>query len=369
MKIGIITYWDSDDNYGQLLQAYAMQQFLLKLGHQPELIRYKELPVTSSGFKISKLKSYITNFSSYVRFVLDRRTKAKYDRSVDNSKREFNEFRLANLNMSAEEYDLKKITETPPEADAYICGSDQIWGGSLPYYLSFVPSDKIRIAYAPSFGGMNPFINGNATVIKDLLKKFRFIGVREESGAKLLKDNGFKDACQVVDPTLLLQQDDYIKLFGTSVQTKQKSENAFVYLLGNPIEAGIDEVFAFINSQKLDYTYVASQGRVDDFEKKLLTIPQWIEAIASSKLVVTNSFHCVVFSLIFHRPFVFLPLAGSYKRMNNRIYELLDKVGLKQCVFTGKRMTLDYCIDFSAFDSYQRKERERSIKIMKSILG
>lgn len=365
MKIGVITFWDSQDNYGQLLQCYALQHFLRLNGHDAFLIRYREENISKSGFKVSKLWDYVSNFSAYFNYFLRICNEKKYSAVNNNELRDFNGFRDTYLQMSDQIYNRKTIAHDVPEADCYICGSDQIWGGSDIYYLSFVPDGKKRIAYAPSFGGVNPFAHKDSEHIKYLLNKFDFIGVRETSGARLLNENGFPNVVQVMDPTLLLSSADY-SVIAESADCEPR--DAFVYLLGSPVICKISKIFRFIERHNWTYRYVASQGRTDTYDKIPLTIPEWVNSIAQSKIVITNSFHCVVFSLIFHRPFIFIPLAKSYARMNDRLYDILGKANLMAQIFKGNFSDIPMSVDFSIFDKYQESERERSKKLLELYL-
>lgn len=370
MKIGVITFWQSEDNYGQILQIFAMQHFLRKLGHKPFLIRYREDGIRKqvNGVKVNKLLDYIVNFRSYFRYFLQLRQDAKYQQLQRNSKRNFKEFIAENIEVSNHIYSDTSIMETPPEADVYLCGSDQIWGGNEIYYLPFAPEGNKKIAYAPSFGGVNPFGKDNSDRIKELLERFDFIGVREESGAVMLQSNGIKSATHVVDPTLLLGKEDYISLL-KPIGNPIAPNDVFLYLLGSPIKCSVDKIISFLKKNDLSYSYVASQGRVDKYPKSQFTIPEWLEAIKRSKIVITNSFHCIVFSLIFHKPFIFIPLDGSYSRMNNRITELLGKCGLQSRIYANDFKIIFDDVDFERFESYHSGETNRSISLLSEILN
>lgn len=372
MKIGVITFWQSEDNYGQILQIFAMQHFLRKLGHKPFLIRYKEDGVRKqeNGIKVNKLLDYIFNFRSYFRYFLQLRRDSKYRQLQQNYTRKFKEFIAENIEISPQVYSDTSIMETPPEADVYLCGSDQIWGGNEIYYLPFAPEGHRKIAYAPSFGGVNPFEKNNSDRIKELLRNFDFIGVREESGAMLLQSNGIGSATHVVDPTLLLGKEDYLPLVKpTDTYTFAPASDVFLYLLGSPIKCSVDKIISFLKKNDLSYSYVASQGRVDKYPKSQFTIPEWLEAIKRSKMVITNSFHCIVFSLIFHKPFLFIPLDGSYSRMNNRITELLGKCGLQSRIYSGDFKIIFNDVDFERFDNYRSDEMNRSKSLLSHVLN
>lgn len=366
MKIGIITLWDSSDNYGQQMQCYALQRYLRDLGHHPFLIRYKEDEI-KAGFKIQKILTYLIKLPTYIRFVLNQRTEKKYRAIEQAQDRKFAEFRSQNLSMSENEYSQTSLMENPPEADAYICGSDQIWGRENVFYLSFAPDIKPKIAYAPSLGGRNPFVGEDKNEVIQLLKRLDFIGVREESGAELIRQQGI-DATQVVDPTLLLTSEQYDELLD-KLQEEKSEGYAFVYLLGNTMDCKVKDIFSFITKKGLEYKYVASQSRVDEFLKTVATIPEWIKSIKNSRLVITNSFHCMVFAMTYRKPFIYLPLSAEFARMNGRIYDILKPCKLEGQIYKGDFESISLNPDYSAFEEYINFNRNKSAEVFKKYLN
>lgn len=362
MKIGIITFWQSQDNYGQILQCYALQRFLKKSGHLPTLIRYKETIEASTKYtiSISKIFKYFTNFTQYYRYLKELINQRLYTKNNNNEKRDFDGFREKYISSTSNVYNEDGLILDTPQFDAYICGSDQIWGGRKEYYLSFVSADRKKIAYAPSFGGVNPFHNSNADDIKRYLGEFVFLSAREQAGVELLHEAGFNNARHVVDPTLLLDASDYSDLIADENCETLKSNDVFIYLLGNTTACDVKDIVKFIEKKHLSYTYVASQGRNDKFPKSYLSIPCWLHGIKESKLVITNSFHCIVFSLIFHRPFLFIPLSGGYKRMNDRLYDILGKCKLLDRIFDGDFSKAFDHVDFDCFDTIYAEDIEKS---------
>lgn len=365
MKIGIITYWSSQDNYGQLLQCFALQHYLRTQGHDAFLIKYKEAEPVKSSIKIAKIFQYILHFKQYVRFAFQLVGSRKYEKTADNNKREFSDFLNRHIHSTDKVYTKDELMCDAPEADAYICGSDQIWGGDDIYYLPFVNNAKLKIAYAPSFGGLKNFSEDKAAEIKQLVSHFSFIGMREASGVKLLNELGIHTATQVVDPTLLLDAKDYDNISDSNAPIN----DCFVYLLGSPIVCNVGEIFDFIREKELSYTYVASQGRVDKYKKSYLTIPQWIKSLQQSKLVITNSFHCVVFAMIFKRPFIFIPLSGSHSRMNDRLEDLFGKSRLTSQIYRGNFDDVPLNIDFNEFENYKAAEDSKVANIFKGLLS
>lgn len=371
MKIGIITFSGTKDNYGQILQIYVLQAFLRLLGHAPFLIRYRERIKDQAKFRLKNTLKYFVFLPKYISWYLarvrEKKSNLQYEAQSSNQERKFDDFVDNYISASKEIYDEKSIYTRRPEADAYICGSDQIWGGSWPYYLSFAPDSAIKIAYAPSLGGIEQFSPEYEKKLCKLLKRFVFVGMREESGVRVCKRLGRTDAMQVVDPTLLLDQRAYDAI---RIQTRCPDNYIFLYLLGNPISRDVAEFYKFAASQGLDVVYVASQGRIDSFPKVPAQIGEWIDMIANAKYVITNSYHCTVFSLIYKKKFAVIPLSRGYERMNTRIEELLTHCKLTSRILYSQELDpIKADISFSDFSQYQKIEMEKSRTILTKALS
>lgn len=366
MKIGVITFSESKDNYGQLLQCYAMQEYLRKKGHEPFLIRYHDTPiVNNTGFKAKKIFTYLCKFPQYLSWFINQRKIRKqnndYESKANFEKRDFAGFLNRHIDCT-KIYTAREIHDNPPKADAYICGSDQIWAGDDAYYLSFAPESSQKIAYAPSLGGLNTFSGEKEKRMHFLINRLNKVGMREQSGVDTCKRLGRKDAVKVVDPTLLLNSEDYLKIAAEPAISKPY---AFVYLLGNPIDVDIETIFSECKRRGLDVIYVASQGRSDKMAKSDPTIEEWLGLMSKADLVITNSFHCTVFALQFHRDFISIPLSGGFGRMNTRIEELLNESGLINKISEDLSVVTPMCdSDFDKFEQYKRKEQSFSNRFL-----
>ena len=370
MKIGVITFSNSKDNYGQLLQCYALQVYLKKQGHDAFLIRYQRtVSDIKQKSKIEKFFNYLKNPFAYIDYYvrtkrLNQNKKLYYDASGER-KRQFDSFIKDQLSCTKMYVD-DEIMQYPPVADAYICGSDQIWGGDWVYYLSFAPKDSLKIAYAPSLGGLSSFSSEYEEKMKVYLSRFDFIGMREQSGVDMCHRLGFDKAVKVVDPTLLLSSMDYNAI---RIETNQNKPYIFLYLLGNPMDGEVDEIYEYAHKKNYDVVYVASQGRYDKHSKQYVQIGEWVDYLAKADIVITNSFHCTVFSLLFERPFISIPLIGGYKRMNGRIEELLRECGLSNQVYAECFDNISIKgIDFSKFREYREKEEKKSYDYLSLLL-
>lgn len=372
MKIGVITFSNSKDNYGQMLQIYAMQCFLKKMGHECFLIRYTDSPKATASFKWNKVMTYLCRFPQYVIWYIQQKKESCHQKAYatsaqsSNILRRFDEFLRDNIEMTPQIYDETSIIDNPPQADAYVCGSDQIWCGDWAYYLNFTSENAIKIAYAPSMGGITNFSPEYKVQMKQLIHRLDFVGMREQSGVEVCKRLGRTDAVQVVDPTLLLGTEDYDKI---RIPVATQKPYLFLYLLGNPIGYKTKYFYDYAASKGLEVVYVASQGKVDDYEKFPAQVGEWVELLANAEMVITNSFHCTVFSLIYHRKVVIVPLVGGYERMNTRINELLENAGLEHLILNEdlEHYQQDDW-DFSGFDIYKNFELKRTSDYFDNIL-
>ena len=204
MKIGIITLWQSSDNYGQQLQCWALQQQLLKMGHEPYLVRY-DIDHRFGGQKQTLLKKLV-KFALVYPAVKSLQSKVERKReqklldyvALRNKERHFEAFRNTELRLSNRLYaNLKELRDNPPKADAYIVGSDQVWAHLLSnpenaaMYLDFGENNTKRIAYAPSFSMPNYPVKLKS-LLKAKLSKFDALSVREQTGVAICQELGYK---------------------------------------------------------------------------------------------------------------------------------------------------------------------------------
>lgn len=295
MKIGIITFhWGA--NYGAVIQAYALQKYITSLGHTVEIIDYKPLK--------TELIQFIQNCLSRD---FDKIKKGKM----------ISDFVKENLLLSKKTYRTSKsLLKCKDDYDVIFCGSDQVWNESFlfhsesqpnpSYYLSFAGNNTKRCAYAVSFG-TEKLQEKTKRVVLDEIKKFSNISVRENTGLDILNDLGFS-AQLVSDPTLLLNALDYSKLLD---EKNYKTQKEFFYILHSNQETA-KKVCNYIDNT------IELCPCISEYE--------WLHKIKNSEIVITNSFHGIVFSIIFNTPFVAITVEGS--GMNDRIYTLLERAGL-----------------------------------------
>ena len=368
MKIAILTL-DLQTNFGGILQAYALQTVLERMGHE----------VTHLQAKHSRLHNPVV-----MPLVWCKRLYRKYfqgDRQLPIFENPYkwagkntDRFISSNLNcrfLAPEEWN----EGLAREYDVIVVGSDQVW---RPNYTSDVTrfftaflghSDICRIAYAASFGvAVNEFSDEQIACGREYLKLFSAISVREESGIRLCKELFDVQACQVLDPTLLLSREDYQRFASTAPQSPG---NLMVYVLDRTEEK--DAFIAeFAEKRGLVPFYANSKTEIPwnvDIpigERKQPPLENWLRGFADAEFVLTDSFHACVFSILFHKPFgVFVNL----ERGLSRIESLLRPLGLMDRCITDAPVDLDRSIDWKFIDNVLMQKTESSLDFLKQGLN
>lgn len=352
MRIGIITYWRGTSNYGQIVQHWAMQVALKKMGHTPFLIRFYP------GYNHGLLKRWLKllKLVDYARAIMAsiKGNKSDLKKIFHDNERAFHLFRRVNLNVSKQKYyKLADLQVFPPRADAYITGSDQVWSQLLSYkenevyFLNFGDDKVRRIAYAPSFS-MDEYPKELLSNLQHNLSRFCNVSCREYAGVDICKKAGFLKAKKVLDPTFLLCKDDYEKLI-RQVVTKHRHHN-FVFIYSLNITSSDEIRWKELKDSYKDYSYVVtpSDGYFagdelfgKDVEYSYCTIQGWLANIYNSSLVVTPSFHGVALAIILEKEFVYTPLDGHCAKGNGRIIDLLTDLSLTDRILTKERNYID----------------------------
>ncbi|MBO5698936.1 MAG: polysaccharide pyruvyl transferase family protein [Bacteroidaceae bacterium] len=300
MKIGILTL-PFNINYGGILQCYALCTYLKKQGHEPIVLQ----------------REAISTVKKWIRMVLCKVGLFKYvDKSYEVGKLIF-PFLTEHLNCTQVVNTTQKMQRQCRRCclDAVLVGSDQVWRREFALkfgfdnFLEFVPSDIPKLSYAASFGLSEwEYTPTETACIKNLLTGFKGISVREEEGVSLCAEHLDIKAQWHVDPTLLLEAKDYEKVASPRlVQEKY----VFVYWLGD--ESVIAPVLKKYEEGGLRVCQISLRSN-----NYLPSVGDWLSYIKHAEMVVTDSFHGIVFSMIFNRPFhVFCNQAGGFGRVRS----------------------------------------------------
>lgn len=399
MKIGILTQ-PLHNNYGGLLQAYALQTVLEEMGHTV-LILNRPMPQASKPFINNFYQTLVRFVKNVVKYILRRPLTTVLHDLLPSQRVVTNRF----IELFISKYhhkspDLYTTEELAGYAksqgiEAFVVGSDQCWRPQYSpcltnYFLDFTEGwDVKRISYAASFGVDNWEFNSEETrVCASYVKKFNAVSVREESAVELCKKYlGIMAVC-LLDPTMLLDADDYNKLL---VDYNYNIFNiAFECCLPNTMHVSGNKLFCYIlnkNAQNQKFINVVAEANElipvecmpkdfraqEVFEKcpDCCTYPPvelWIKSFIDAKMVITDSFHGTVFSIIYNKPFWVL---GNESRGMARFHSLLRMFGLEnRLVSLDKFTTLDFDapIDWSDVNDRREELKQKSLVFLKENL-
>lgn len=378
MRIGILSFWQSYDNYGQILQCWALQEALRDLGQTPYHIRYNFQNRKIVRNPIKTILKLLVVYPYIKQIIHDKRRFSILNNNRQrNSIREFDFFRKEYLKFSEYEYNnLKEIQKNPPLADMYIVGSDQVWAQLLNYkensifFLNFGDKNTRRISYAASFA-IEHYPPKILNLLKQHLSRFDAISVRESGGVSICSQCGFKSIL-VCDPTLLFDKYKYMKM-----PINKKSGNyIFIYSLNvsNPSDINWEELKKMAFSKSLNIKVTPASGYIDgkelfgnEVEYEYATIQNWLSLINDSKMVVTPSYHGIIFSILFNRKFVYVPLDNCFKTGNNRVLSLLSYLNLENRVLSNSNYDtlFESDIDWENVNKKLDVLRNKSLKFLK----
>lgn len=353
-NIGILTFqWANNRNFGASLQAYAHKTLINKL------LKNKNIQIINFNPINMILKSKILAYFTAKPF------------------RGYNE---KFLNLTSEIKSIKELKKLNNKYDVFIVGSDQVWRAiwlekkSLHYFFDFVDNDKKKIAYAASFGV--DYWEGTPELtekIKPLIKRFNHISVREESGIDICKNTfGIDNAVCVLDPTLMILREDYQPILDDWQDKSHLKKKYIAHMLLDDTAELKKESQNIADYLKSEINYIKGKsfkifGKNITFYNK---VSQWLTYLKDAELVITDSFHCTVFSLIFHKRFV---VVANKTRGIARLETLLGKVGLEDRLFTDikdvmKSGILDKEIDYNEVDKKLETHRKYSMDFLKKAL-
>lgn len=380
-KIGIITYFYYY-NYGTMLQGYALQYAMEKLGKgqfSAEIIdcRFDEKRLTKLQiFKIrcSLIFNYLFGIRRVIRRAKEKRIYAKYDSQFCLRKKFFENFADEYCHLTPQTYRRSEdIYTNAPLFDIYVTGSDQTWSPKVglrdSLFLGFAPNDKLRAAYAPSIG-VAEYSEEEKKYVKEHLKKYKFVSCRENYGTENLKTLSPVPVETVLDPTLLVRGDEWRKI---AVKPAVDGKYILCYFIG---DRKYYRDFAEQLSKQLNLPLVFIPVSFLDFSPgenlKWETGPrEFLGLIDDAEVVLTDSFHGTIFSINFNKTFYsFIKHSGKKAMDNMRIVDILERmnllVRLKESYEGGY---IEYTpIDYSGTNSLLQVERTNSESYIEKIL-
>lgn len=335
MKIGILTL-PFNNNYGGYLQSIALYQSLVDYGHDVEVInrrRNKISIVEQFRFFCGGLRRRIFGSSKQPLFIETERIFKKRGKNM--LPLVFNCIKLTKPIYSSDQLH----RWCADRYDIIIVGSDQVWRpDNVPniedYFFSGFEDKVKKIVYAASFGNSDPkFTDVELNHIRSIAPKINAVYLREESGLKVVEALGLNFMAPpkvVLDPTMLLPAEFYINLFERRCTSNDRNNYIFSYILDYSKE--VRESIVYINNMiKLPVIEALDSNKWKNFNYIMPPIESWLSNIYYSKIVITDSFHGTVFSIIFNKPFiVFANKTRGIDRFETLLkhFDLLDRIAV-----------------------------------------
>lgn len=367
-KIGILTFHNAY-NYGAVLQCYALQKSIANKNLKVEIINYNDLKIVDAYKFFPKnnrnLKTYIKSLIKF--FLYYKKTHKRY--------KNFDKFISNKYILSEKKYTKEELLQE--ELFKYNCiitGSDQVWNISIVgeisdiYTLNFGKNNINRISYAASVGDSSLVIK-NKEIYEKKLSILNYISVREEDAKKELEKIIDKPITVVLDPTLLLTQNDWNQEIQSMQAIKEK------YILAYVVEPD-DEYIKIVNdlSEKTGFKIIHFGKRNTGYKNVLKSAYtegplEFINYIKNAEYVVATSFHATVFSIIFHKKFFIIP----HKKTGSRVTNLLDKLGIENRTFNTLEefQGIDYNFEtnWDNVEDKLEKERKKSLKWLEKAIN
>ena len=387
MKIGILTL-PLHINFGGFLQNYALQQVLKKLGHEPITLNQRPIPRSTLLQIIGIIAANLHTFALCLFGMRGRRRFIHYHGTS---------MRQRMWKNSTYFYDTYISHTKPmnPNTDyvgvssrfglgALVVGSDQVWRPKYvenlyAVYLNFEDRPDVKkIAYAVSFGTNEwEYTDAQTKECRKLVQTFDLITVRESSGKQLINSFLSANAEVVLDPTLLLEKEDYIKIVEREHEAKSEG-NLFCYILDMTDDKrklitnvenqlGLKSFFVNIGEDTRPYTNKFINNNIERFQNP--TVTKWLRGFIDADMVIADSFHAVVFSIIFNKSFWVIGNPGrgmarfesilSLFKLQNRLVDL-DSI---------KDRNLMEPIDWDFVNEIKRGWKEKSIRLLQNTLN
>lgn len=354
-KIGIMTWFDNN-NYGSVLQATALEHIIEKMKYEALIINYKT-------------KSYdrsIKNIYPLFKRVLNRILNPKYKNDEI-----FNKFKNNNLKITQAFDTYMELKQLNNLFDAFICGSDQIWSPlsfDEKFFLNFAENNK-KISYAPSFG-VNSVKN---KTIKDrmqkLISEFNYISVRELKGKEIVNELTGKEAQLVLDPTLLLNMEEWEFLSEESNDNTIFEGYILCYFLGKSNKYYKDIVnFAKKEKLRIINIPVLKNQRLNKYNQNGIGPIEFVSLIKKAKYVFTDSYHGTIFSINFNRQFItFKRFKDDDKKSeNSRLESIFNIFKLNKCFISKLNTELVPRINYDCVNKILYEYRNKSIQFLQN---
>lgn len=357
MKAAIITL-HRVYNYGSALQAYATQVVFEKQGYDVQIIDYvtaqrtkaRILRTSSAREPLSSGKKLLYRGARVISILLKELT--------------FGTFVRKNLHLTRKYITADDLKVDPPQADLYVTGSDQTWnsqyneGVDEGFFLAFVPKGKEKVSFAASFG-MTRLEAEEIEQTAPLIAEYKRISVREASGLEVLRQLGRVDGVQLIDPTLQLTKDEWMRLASRRLVGEPY---LVLMLLYNEDNHATEYARRIADKKGLKLVKISWEMKKPPLVDQLFTHrspADFLSLFAHADFVVTNSFHGLAFSINLERDFVVVPR----NEFNSRIESLLGLTGLTERLVSAEEAALaeaEQRIDYKKVNALLEGERQKA---------
>lgn len=348
-KVGIITTFHQP-NWGSVLQAYALQKVIDDMGHEAWLIDYMYPNEFHYSSGIPRNRSRLRNLPGDI----FNRIKIAFGQMPERKMVLLERFIKDNMRLTQRYMSYEDLHQSPPVFDVYIAGSDQIWNpqtmmGDMSYLLDFAPESSLKFSYASSFSGVN-VPEKYKTDYQNNLNRLSEISVREDNGAKAVRELTGREATVVLDPTLLLDKEHWLR-FADKARTVQLPDKFILcYMLGytyNPDET-MSSVLCQLQRQ-YGIPVVALNTLPSSFNGDIFRLPknygvgieEFLFLLNRATIIATSSFHGTAFAINLGKPFI--AVADGKADDDGRISSFLDKMWLQRQIVKSTDVISELC--------------------------
>lgn len=359
MKIAVITL-HRVFNYGSVLQAYATQKIFEKLGYDVEIIDY--IP---SAWQNKNLFWNISISRGFLKDMIYRLFRAI---SIILKKKSFGGFLKRFVRMTKKYYSIDELCKNPPVADIYCTGSDQVWnskynGIDRAFFLDFCPNGCKKIAFSSSFG-KTELPKEEEEEMKSYLAGYELLTLRENSAVEIVEKMGLNGSW-VLDPTLLIDKKDWIKLSSKRLIKEKYLILMLLYSEDNNATEIARKIADAKGLKLVKLSWEMLKDRRVDILKTHRKPEDFLSLFYYADFVVTNSFHGLAFSINLNKQFVVV----KRNEFNSRIESLLELVGLEERMIENDvdMMLVDNIVDYAPVNDILDAEREKTMQVLKGI--
>ena len=360
-----MTFYESD-NYGTCLQAWALAETISKLGYECKILRFNRNEVNNKKqSKLDRIRQ--VGIKQALDIIVSRK-------AISEQKKAFQKFRK-HLPITEERYtSILSLKDAAAQYDAFVCGSDMIWSWESKayldaYFLKFAPKYK-RIAYAPSFGNTN-FSNEMKTYYSTALESIDYCSCREKKGAQFVKEITSHSCKFVLDPTMLLSESEWRAKYRLPKCIYNNKKIILCYLFGN-MNSKFKNSLCDVMKKDEEVRYIPGNAGQYFHEyirgKKAFGPIEFLESYSSANVIITNTYHGLVFALIFKKPFILLHRENRehWAKHEERMSSLLEQFGLlDRYINVDNKLSRDlFSLDYSTIQPQIEVQKKDSMNYL-----